>query len=60
MPLYPLWSGCLLEDGKTRDSNAPVGWMSVVKRDILTGEKRLRTGQFVHKLRLKVADRLNK
>lgn len=61
MPLYPLWSGCLLEYEKTRDSNAPVeGWMSVVKRDILVGEKRLRTGRFVHKMRLKVAGRLRK
>jgi hypothetical protein len=39
MPLYPMWSGCMLKDGNTRASNASVeAWMKIVKKDVLMGK----------------------
>ena len=36
MPLFPLWSGKLLDEGVSRDSNVPVEcWFRISKHDIL-------------------------
>ena len=46
--LFPLWSGCLLTEGISRQSNSPVeNHFKILKKDILRGRKRLTPTDYI-------------
>ena len=48
--LFPLWSGCLLTEGISRQSNSPVeNHFKILKKDILWGRKRLTPTDYIVK-----------
>ncbi|XP_060573252.1 uncharacterized protein LOC132731143 [Ruditapes philippinarum] len=49
-PIFPLWSGIMLEKPQTRDTNSSVeSWFKYVKSDIMSGERDKRPARFVMK-----------
>jgi len=49
-PMFPLWSGIMLEKPQTRDTNSSVeSWFKYVKSDIMSGERDKRPARFVMK-----------
>ena len=59
MFLFPFWSGLLLKENESRDTNSQAElWMRIVKKEILKGKRKLSPSEFVQRLHVSIRGRL--
>ena len=59
MFLFPFWSGLLLKENESRDTNSQAElWMRIVKKEILKVKRKLSPSEFVQRLHVSIRGRL--